>query len=161
MASKSDFTPEEWKQLVAAAPMVGLAVTAASPNGPFGVMKEMMAVGMAMAEVIQKGSSNALVSAVITDVKERATRPESPKVRSAEEAQSTALAAVKDVAGILAQKAPGDAAGFNAWLMEIGKRVAEASNEGGFFGFGGTRVSDAEKAVLGKLAAALGQPTPS
>ena len=33
MASKSDFTPEEWKTIVAAVPMVGLAVTCASRHG--------------------------------------------------------------------------------------------------------------------------------
>jgi hypothetical protein len=36
--------------------------------------------------------------------------------------------------------------------------VAEAANEGGIFGFGGERVSDAEKNVLRQIAFALGQP---
>jgi len=40
-------------------------------------------------------------------------------------------------------------------LIAIGQRVA---NEGGFFGFGGERVSDAEKNVLRQIAFALGQP---
>jgi hypothetical protein len=31
------------------------------------------------------------------------------------------------------------------WLLTIGHRVAEAYNESGFFGFGGERVSEAEK----------------
>jgi len=43
-------------------------------------------------------------------------------------------------------------------LIAIGQRVAEAANEGGFFGFGGERVSDAEKNVLRQIAFALGQP---
>ena len=62
MTNKFDFTPEEWKTVVAAGPMVGLAVTCASPNGPWGVLKEMMSMGMAMAEMIQKGSSNPLIA---------------------------------------------------------------------------------------------------
>jgi hypothetical protein len=33
--------------------------------------------------------------------------------------------------------------------------AAEASSEGGFLGFGGVRVSDAEKATLAELDAAL------
>src|SRR6185503_2850508 len=63
MTAKSDFTTDEWKAIVAAAPMVGLAVTGASPNGPWGVMKEMLSMGMAMAEMLQKGRSNPLIAA--------------------------------------------------------------------------------------------------
>ena len=58
------------------------------------------------------------------------------------------LAALTEVAGILDAKAPDDAAAFKAWLEEISKKVAEASKEGGFLGFGGVKVSDAEKATL-------------
>jgi hypothetical protein len=36
------------------------------------------------------------------------------------------------------------------------KTPAEASKEGGFMGFGGTPVSDKEKATLAELASALG-----
>jgi hypothetical protein len=34
--------------------------------------------------------------------------------------------------------------------------VAEASTEGGFLGFGGVRVSEAEKATLAEISGALG-----
>jgi hypothetical protein len=47
---------------------------------------------------------------------------------------------------------------FKKWLLTIGQRVAEASNEGGIFGFGCERVSEAEKNVLRQIACALGQP---
>lgn len=156
MASKADFSADEWKSLVAAAPMVGMAVTAASPSGPLGVMKEMMSVGMAMAEVLSTPNSNPLVAALITDVKDRLTKPEAPKgITNIEEAKTAALAHVKAVSALVALKAPADAAGFNEWLLGIGARVAEASNEGGFFGFGGTRVSDQEKAMLAELGGLL------
>jgi len=38
----------------------------------------------------------------------------------------------------------------------IAAKVAEASTEGGFLGFGGVKVSDAEKATLADIAKALG-----
>ena len=44
-------------------------------------------------------------------------------------------------------KAPEDAAGFKAWLQQVAHKAAEAGNEGGFLGFGGVAVSDAEKAA--------------
>ena len=44
---------------------------------------------------------------------------------------------------------------FKAWLEDMARRVAEASKEGGFLGFGGVQVSDAERATLAELSAAL------
>ena len=159
MAGKADFTADEWKQLVGAAPMVGLAVVSASPNGPFGVMKEMMAIGMAMAEVVQKGSANPLITALIEDLKARATRPEAPaNIASVEQAKEAAINHLKGVAALLDRKGGADGAGFKSWLLDIGDRVANASNEGGVFGFGGQRVSAAEKALLGDLAGIFGVP---
>jgi hypothetical protein len=53
-------------------------------------------------------------------------------------------------------KAPGDEASFKAWLKHISQAIAEASAEGGLLGFGGVRVSDAEKATLAQISASLG-----
>jgi hypothetical protein len=160
MADKSDFTPEEWKLIVAAAPMVGLAVTCASPNGPWGVMKEMLSMGMAMAEMLHKGSSNPLIAALTADLKARQTKPESPQnIKDPEQGRELALNHVRAVNDVIDRKVkPEEADEFKKWLLAVGRRVAEASNEGGIFGFGGERVSDAEKAVLRQIAFALGQP---
>lgn len=160
MASKADFTPEEWKTIVAAAPMVGLAVTCASPNGPLGVLKEMLSMGMAMAEMLQKGSSNPLIAELAADLKARQTRPEPPEgIKDAEQAKELALRHIKAVNDLIEKKIAGpEADDFKKWLLNIGRRVAEASNEGSIFGFGGKQVSDAEKNVLRQIAFALGQP---
>ena len=160
MASKSDFTPEEWKEIVAAAPMVGLAVTCASPNGPWGVMKEMLSMGMAMAEMLQKGSANPLIAELAADLKARQTRLEPPQgIKDPEQGKELALNHVRAVNDLLNRKVKADEADeFKKWLLAVGRRVAEASNEGGIFGIGGERVSDAEKNVLRQIAFALGQP---
>ena len=160
MASRSDFTPEEWKTIVAAAPMVGLAVTCASPSGPWGVMKEMLSMGLAMAEMLEKGSSNPLIAELMTDLKARQTKPEPPpNVKDAEQYKEAALNHIRAVNDLLNRKVnPEEADEFKTWLLTIGRRVAEAANEGGLFGFGGERVSDAEKNVLRQIAFALGQP---
>jgi hypothetical protein len=42
-----------------------------------------------------------------------------------------------------------DAPAFKARLQAIAQRVAEAAKDGGFMGFGGVQVSDAEKATPG------------
>jgi len=135
-------------------------VTAASPNGPFGVMKEMFAVGTSIGETLQKGSTNPLVSALIDDMKSHGTKPERAQdISTIEEAKTAALENLKKVSAILAAKAPGaEADGFKRWIVGIAKNVSEASNEGGFLGFGGTQVSDAEKQALRAIAQALGVP---
>jgi hypothetical protein len=160
MASKADFTSEEWKTIVAAAPMVGLAVTCASPNGPWGVMKEMLSMGMAMAEMLQKGSSNPLIAALAADLKARETKPEPPEgLKDPEQAKELALNYIRAVNDLVKRKVKGDEADeFKKWLLAVGQRVAEASNEGGIFGFGSERVSDAEKNVLRQIAFALDLP---
>lgn len=162
MSVKENFSDVEWKQVVAAAPMVGLAVVSASPNGPWGVMKEMFSVGMAMADAVQKGSGNALITALIDDVKARQTRPEKPTgVTTPESAQRVAFEQLAAIRALVDAKAPAEAAGFKQWLCDLGQRVAEASNEGGFFGFGGERVSDAERQALARLAGSLGVAAPN
>ncbi len=160
MTTKADFTPDEWQAIFTAAPMAGLAVTAASPNGPFGVMKEMFAVGSSIGETLQKGSTNPLVSALIDDMKSHGTKPERAQdITTLEEAKTAALENLKKVSAILAAKAPGaEADGFKRWIVGVAKNVSEASNEGGFLGFGGTKVSDAEKQALRTIAETLGVP---
>ena len=68
MTTKADFTAEEWNQIRRAPFMAGLAVVAASPSGPFGVVKEMFAVGKMLAEAKAQGSSNDLVKALVADL---------------------------------------------------------------------------------------------
>lgn len=157
MSKKADYTAEEWQTIVKAAPMAGLAVTLASPNGPFGVMKEMFAVGMAIADTLQKGSSNELVSALIDDLKARGTKPERPEgMDYPDKARAACLQALTDLDALLARKSsPDEAHGFKQWLQGIATRVAEASNEGGFLGFGGEKVSDAERATLAEISKTL------
>ena len=55
-------------------------------------------------------------------------------------------------------KAPADAAAFKGWLRQISQHVAEAAAEGGFLGFGGVAVSDAEKATLMEISGVLKLP---
>ena len=59
------------------------------------------------------------------------------------------------MAAILDARAPHDAAAFKDLLISISQKVAEASMEGGFLGFGGVRVSDAEKATLADIRQSL------
>ena len=62
------------------------------------------------------------------------------------------------VSGLLDAKAPDEAAAFKSWLWSVAQKSAEAGKEGGFLGFGGVAVSDAEKATLAEIAHSARQP---
>jgi hypothetical protein len=66
-----------------------------------------------------------------------------------------AVEALRQISALIETKAPEDAPAFKVWLRQISQRVAEAAKEGGFLGFGGVPVSEAEKATLAEISAAL------
>lgn len=157
MTTKASYTPEEWETIMKAPVMAAMAVMAASPSGPIGAAKEMLAVGRVLLETGESEGSNELIAALVSEVK-AGTRPPTPTERpeSAEQLKNLALRNCRELAELLGRKAPAaEAEGFKRWLLTISQRAAEASKEGGFMGFGGVRVSDAEKAALADVARAL------
>jgi hypothetical protein len=64
MASKSNFTPEEWKTLLESAMMAGIAVTAADPSGLWGTLKESMASARTIMGATHNASSTEFMKAV-------------------------------------------------------------------------------------------------
>lgn len=163
MVNKASFTPEEWTKVLESVAVIGMAVTAAEPSGLWGMLKEALAGGAALAAAKADPNANELVKAVVADFETpegRATVQEALKQRfeGADPADVVprALETLRQASAILGAKAPADAPAFKAWLKTIAAKVAEASKEGGFLGFGGVKVSEAEKATLAEIAAALG-----
>ena len=76
--------------------------------------------------------------------------------KSPTELKQEVIAKLTQAGQILDAKAPGDAPAFKTWLKHVAEQVAEASSKGGFLGFGGTKVSDAEKATIAEVGKALG-----
>ena len=83
------------------------------------------------------------------------------KVFRKAEIVAKALDALKAASAVLDAKGGPDAAPFKTWLAGVAKSVAEAAPEGGFLGFGGTQVSETEKATVAHIAEALGIPAPA
>ncbi len=73
--------------------------------------------------------------------------------------KTRAIEELRAVSVLVDTKAPEDAAGFKTWLQAVAQKAAEAGNEGGFLGFGGVAVSEAEKATLVEISSALGSKT--
>jgi len=168
MANKASFTPEEWTKVLESVAVTGMAVTAAEPSGLFGMLKEAFAGGAAVAAAKADPNANELVKAAVADFERadgRASVQEALKARFADakptDVVPRALDTLRQATAILDTKAPSDAPAFKAWLNAIAQKVAEAAKEGGFLGFGGVQVSDAEKATLAQIASALGITKPA
>ena len=63
MATKSNFTTEEWDRLLSSLMVAGMAITAADPRGVWGLLKEGMEGGWALLEARQNAQANPLVRA--------------------------------------------------------------------------------------------------
>jgi hypothetical protein len=164
MANKLNFIPEEWATLLESTMVAGIAVSAADPSGLWGTLKEFFANSSALDAAKRDPHSNELVMAVIAAFDSEEGRGKLQKTlhkRFAEVADPAdfvqrSLVSLREASTILDARAPGDAAAFKAWLFSVSQRVAEASTEGGFLGYGGVQVSDAERATLDDIAEALG-----
>lgn len=160
MATKQDFTAAEWQALLESAMVASIAVTAAEPSGLWGMLKE----GFANAQGLTgaRSSENQLIKDVVADLgtsEGRTIARDALKERmsgaSTEEVVTRSVAAIRETSRIVEAKAGADAPGFKSWIYANAERVANASSEGGFLGFGGEKVSEKERATLAQLAAAL------
>ena len=162
MATKTDFTTEEWSQVLGSVMLAGMAVTLADPSGLIGMTKEGLASGSALVAAKADPHANDLIKSVASDFETSEGRAAARGMiqgelvgKKASEMKQIILQALAQSATLLDTNSPDDAAGFKAWLLQISERVANASSEGGFLGFGGVRVSDAEKATLEEISKAL------
>jgi len=167
MATKTDFTPEEWTVLRDAPQFVSVAVATAGGSGIFGSLKEAIAPAGAMIDALK--GDNQLLRAVcdreeakaafdsIKGVVKSAADFEAIKATLRQAATAKAHAAVE----ILKQKQKSspedveDVKAYQDFLLNLGNRVANAAKEGSFLGFGGERVSEPERTLLAELARSL------
>jgi hypothetical protein len=165
MAKKADFTPEEWQRILSMPQVAALYLALASPSGPLGVAQEMMASARGIVETLKSSSGNELIDAVAADYREKAEKRERMETpfelsRDPSELKAQCLQTCRELAALLAQKAPADAEAYKRWVYQAAQNSASAAREGGFFGIGGESVSEAETAALQEVAAALGIASP-
>ena len=169
MATKADFSPDEWNLLLQAPLIAGIAISAAEPSGLIGMLKESMASARAVIATASDPNADALARAVASDFEtsegrglaQAAVKATVAGAANPADIVAKAIDALKAAGALVDAKGGADAGPFKAWLIGVAKAVAEAAPEGGFLGFGGTQVSEAEKATAAQIAAALGVPAPA
>ncbi|MFN7919315.1 MAG: hypothetical protein U0Q16_04415 [Bryobacteraceae bacterium] len=160
MPVKDNFTEGEWSLLRDAPNYVALAVSMAGASGVFGTLGEVMAAGKAVYEATSHSSEliRALAAKDEVQASQEALRSAARDLEGAqlpEWVRTSALGKARQAVAILVSKSADDAAAYREWLQSLGVKVAEASKEGGFLGFGGERVSEGEKKFLDELKSAL------
>ena len=162
MADKSSFTPEEWKLVLSSPMLAGLAVTMAEPSGIWGMLKESMASASAVVAAGRDANASPLMKALLADMETSDGRhiardeiKEGMSGKSPAEIKQQVISKLAQVGKIIDAKAPQDAPAFKSWLKYVADQVAEAAAEGGVLGFGGTKVTDEEKATITEVGRAL------
>ncbi|NTU83132.1 MAG: hypothetical protein HGA45_27805 [Chloroflexales bacterium] len=156
MASKTDFTPEEWQTIGLAPIITGLYISMSDPSGPIGLIKETFASASSIIEAAKQPDALQIVKDLAADMEAKTLKPELPKFKSADEAAAFAKEQLTKAVALIEGKSPEDAGAYRQWLYDTAKKAAEAGKEGGFLGFGGTAVSEKEQAALIQIAAILG-----
>jgi hypothetical protein len=158
MSGKTDFSVDEWDLLRSSPLMASMLVVAASPSGPVGLVRESAAAKTIMQSV--GAAQTALLKALSEDVSQTMAIPKPPPGATPGQVQEAAAEILRRTLALLTTKAtPEETTEIKVWLAKVARTTAEAAKEGGFLGFGGTSVSDQEKAALAMLNAALGLGT--
>jgi hypothetical protein len=165
MTAKDMFTAEEWARVSRAPATAGFAVSAADPGGLVGLFQEASAMAGALKDAKAGSAEGSLVGEIAAAMQTgegRGAASDGLKAvsegRRPAEACEAAVAELRETASIVAAKAPGEQAAFAAFIRDVAARVAEAAKEGGFLGFGGEPVSEAERKTLADIDAAVAPP---
>jgi len=149
MTGKSDFSPEEWKTVLAGPPSAGLLVAAAQRGGTF---RESFSIAKSYAEARKQAGESQLLDEIT------AAKPEIDHTRfhTADELKQHCLENLRQSLGALEGKATAEEiAEYKRFINSLAERVAEAHREG-FLGLSGERVSDDERAAVAEISEALG-----
>lgn len=158
MTRRQDFGSEEWRALRNAPQLVAMATAAAGHSGFFGTLSEGMSAASAFAaarrgnnELIKELFGAEEIRAAHSDIREMLGSVIEPSTFGTRLQDGAIAAARKALAALGRHQATADMEDYRKMLAWLAEEVANAAREGGFFGFGGVRVSEGEQKFLNKL----------
>jgi hypothetical protein len=152
MTDKSAFTDDEWTALTEAPVQVMVAMTAAGEHGPISMVKESSAAVRVITQPGDRGPANELVAAIAEVAKGKEVRKDVSKDARAHQGTHLSdlidieLQALAPAKAALAKLPADEAAQVGAWLVDIGREMANASKG----------VNDHERTTIEKLEALFG-----
>jgi hypothetical protein len=147
MTGKADFTEQEWKSVLEAPPSAGLIVLTAQRGGSF---RETLAIAKSYAEARQQHGQSELLDEIAS------AKPAMDHTRyhSPDELRQQGLQHLRDAVALLELKAtPQEVDDFRHFVVTLAQNVANAHREGD------VAVSDAERAAVEEITAALAATT--
>lgn len=144
MTGKADFTEEEWKMVLEAPPSAGMIVVTAQRGG---TIRETIAMAKAYGEARQLHGQSELLDEIVS------AKPQVDHTRyhSPQELAEHGLQHVRDAVAALERKAtPEEVEQYKRFVVTLAEKVAGAHREGD------QDVSDAERAAIDEISAALG-----
>jgi hypothetical protein len=161
MLNRSVLNEQDWTAVRNTPHLVALAVMTAGNSGILGSFQEAMAAAKTFLDAAQ--GSNELFQEIAGQESMSKVREELKAKLSEltpESLQQSAVSGVHAALAVIRKNGTAeDEAAYKTWLKEIADKMANAAKEGGFLGFGGERVSEAEKAVIAKIEAAIAEST--
>jgi len=163
MTARAEYTAEEWQLLRMTPYAAGMAVAVADGVGVIETLRESVALVVAQSEGAKRYPDNELIKSLIYD--RSADTPQqavlkpgegADRSRMAEQVRDTAMEDCRSVVALLEERSQAaERAGYLGWVMDAAKATALAARSGGLFSRG-PLVDEAERAVLGQIAEALG-----
>jgi hypothetical protein len=144
VTGKADFSAEEWDLVLEAPPGAGMIVVMADRGGTF---RESFSMAKSYAEARQQHGESQLLDEVVS------TKPKVDRSHhgSYAELKEHGLKQLRDAVAVLQGKAtPVEVDEYRRFVLAVAERVALAHKEHG------EQVSDAERAAIDEIAAALG-----
>lgn len=156
MLTKNDFAATDWNTLRDTPHLVGLATLFAGSSG-LGTVNESIAIAQGLIE--GQSSQYPLIRDLTSRVEMEAAQGSVKALLGAERGKPAgerlrrlALERVGASLSLLSGRASAEETeAYRQWLYGLAEKVSQAAREGGFFGFGGTQVSEGEQAFLTEL----------
>jgi hypothetical protein len=143
MTSKSDFTADEWQEILMAPPSAGMIVVTAQRGGSF---RESIAMAKAYVEARQQHGESELLDEIVSTKPER----DHTHYHSPEELKQHGLQTLRDSVALLKTKAtPVEVDEYRKFIVTLCHKVAAAHREHG------QEVSESEQAAINDITEAL------
>jgi hypothetical protein len=144
MTGQADFTPDEWKVVLGGPPTAGMIVLTAQRGGTF---RETYALAKSYVEARQRHGESQLLDEIVS------AKPDFDRTRyrSPDDLKQHGLQHLRDAVALVERKAtPAEVDDYRRFALTVADHVASAHREDG------QDVSEAERAAIGEISAALG-----
>ena len=142
MATKEDFSPEQWEAISDGPVYAGMMMITASKGGTF---RETFSMSKAWAEARQRQGEGELLDAVVAEKPKLDNKP-----GSAIELHNAGIQMLQQAVQAIEATSPDDLEAYRSFVNGLAERVAEAHEEHG------EKISTGERSVLDEIAQALG-----